>query len=87
MHNNYFKKVNYANPYKFLKIYLMRIYLFEKNFKKTFYHSKNLNGFKDLYKSIRACHVWSGQRHQKSHAARRLIATYNVSSSSESIKS
>ena len=57
----------------FLKISLMRICSFKKKLKKTFDHSKHLNGFKKPYKSMCAFHVWPMRKHKRSDACYKWI--------------
>ena len=54
----------------------MYIHSLKKKLKETFHHAKNLNGFKDLYSSMSARHVWPGIKYQRNHAGyKRLISS------------
>ena len=67
----FYKIANYANPYIFLKLSLMRMYSYKNKVKKIYHNSKNLNGFKDLYSSMCALHVWPGKKYQRNSTTKK----------------
>ena len=50
----------------------MRMYSYKNKVKKIYHNSKNLNGFKDLYSSMCALHVWPGKKYQRNSTTKKV---------------